>query len=247
MSTSIMAACWPLKMPTAAKSVLISLADNANDHGECWPSIDTIAERTCMHRATVMRAIATLEQLGYLVADRSNGRHTRYVVTPNLGLFDSQKPVAQRDVSQYATGRNVQRTSRTVRPDQSQRATKPVAERDTNRQEPSRTIGATVRVRASRLPTDWQPSESVREWFASKFPGAAIDEAVDEFRDFWSARAGPAALKTDWDATFRNSVRKFPPKPRGAHQASGKQSALEAANRSAAREWLKSHGDDHDA
>jgi hypothetical protein len=169
MSTVMMAACWPLQMPSVAKAVLISLADNANDHGECWPSIDTIAERTCLHRATVMRAIATLEALGHVVADRSNGRHTRYTITPKLDLFTrgkGTKPVAERDRSQPATGRTVQQnpshsatglvadsdpsqsatgrreqnTGRRERPDPSQSATQPVAQRDTNRQEPTRTV-----------------------------------------------------------------------------------------------------------
>lgn len=76
-----MSACWPLQMPPTQKAVLISLADNANDHGECWPSQPKIAERTCLNERTVRNAIRWLEEAGYLVADRSNGRHTRYVVT----------------------------------------------------------------------------------------------------------------------------------------------------------------------
>jgi hypothetical protein len=132
MSTSIMSACWSLQMPPTQKAVLVSLADNANDQGECWPSIDTIGKRTCLHRASVIRAIAALEALGHVVADRSNGRRTRYLIKPNLDLFGAAKPVAQRNQSQKATGS-------TQRLDQSQSATKPVAQSDTNRKEPSRT------------------------------------------------------------------------------------------------------------
>ena len=83
MSTTIMAACWPLQMPPTPKAVLISLADNANDHGECWPSIPKIAERTCFSERAVHAAIRWLEEAGVVAADRSNGRHTRYVVTPD--------------------------------------------------------------------------------------------------------------------------------------------------------------------
>jgi Helix-turn-helix domain len=56
-----MALCWPLKLPLVAKSVLVSLADNANDDGFCWPSIDTISERTCASRRAVIEAIKALE------------------------------------------------------------------------------------------------------------------------------------------------------------------------------------------
>lgn len=42
-----MSACWPLQGMTATKkAVLISLADNANDDGVCWPSISTIGVRS---------------------------------------------------------------------------------------------------------------------------------------------------------------------------------------------------------
>jgi DNA-binding transcriptional regulator YhcF (GntR family) len=139
-----MAACWSLQMPMPAKAVLMSLADNANDQGECWPSIDTIAKRTCMHRASVIRAIATLEQLGHVVADRENGRHTRYIVTPRSDLFEGNKPVAHSNRSQAATGSAQQPVAESNRlqtaTNQSQRATGPVAQCDSNRKEPSRTV-----------------------------------------------------------------------------------------------------------
>ncbi len=77
-----MSACWGLTMPPTAKSVLISLADNANDEGYCWPSISTIAERTCFSERAVQNAIKWLEDAGLLKANRDNGRHTTYVVTP---------------------------------------------------------------------------------------------------------------------------------------------------------------------
>lgn len=76
-----MGQCWPLQMPPTPKAVLISLADNANDSGECWPSIDTISQRTCYSRRAVIDAIAWLERAGALIADRSNGRHTSYRLT----------------------------------------------------------------------------------------------------------------------------------------------------------------------
>ncbi|KRB85104.1 hypothetical protein ASE07_21300 [Noviherbaspirillum sp. Root189] len=69
-------------MPPTAKSVLISLADNANDHGVCWPSIPTIAKRTCFSERAVQNAIQWLERNLLLIAHRTNGRHTSYTLTP---------------------------------------------------------------------------------------------------------------------------------------------------------------------
>lgn len=83
MSTIIMSQCWPLEgMSIAQKAVLISLADNANDQGVCWPSIATIARRVCASDRAVQNAIKWLESAKVLKANRANGRHTSYTVTP---------------------------------------------------------------------------------------------------------------------------------------------------------------------
>jgi hypothetical protein len=82
MSNVVTTLCWPLQMPPTAKAVLISLADNADDRGICWPSITTISARTCFKERAVQNAIGWLELHHVLVADRSNGRHTRYCITP---------------------------------------------------------------------------------------------------------------------------------------------------------------------
>lgn len=158
MSTRMMALVWPLQMPPVPKSVLVSLADNANDAGECWPSLDTIAKRTCVHRASVIRAIATLEQLGHVSADRSSGRHTRYLIHPVEDLFE-QKPVAQRDLSQKATGSTVQpvaecNPSQTVT-NPSQSATGPVAQCDSNRKEPKATKSKSKEAVSTFVLPDW--------------------------------------------------------------------------------------------
>lgn len=83
MSTIIMSQCWPLEgMSIAQKAVLISLADNANDQGVCWPSIPTIAKRVCASERAVQNAIKWLETAEVVTANRTNGRHTSYTVTP---------------------------------------------------------------------------------------------------------------------------------------------------------------------
>lgn len=83
MSTIIMSACWPLQgMTPAQKAVLISLADNANDDGVCWPSVPNIASRTCLSERAVQNAIKWLIEAGILGAQERVGRSTVYTVTP---------------------------------------------------------------------------------------------------------------------------------------------------------------------
>jgi len=119
-------------MPPTQKAVLISLADNANDDGHCWPSISTICERTCFGRTAVIDAIKWLETEGYVVANRENGRHTTYQLHPNQSAKRTgpdRAPVRQADPTSPAGGR-----------DQSVSRTGPVRQADTNRHEPSLTV-----------------------------------------------------------------------------------------------------------
>jgi hypothetical protein len=128
-----MAACWPLQMPPTPKAVLMSLADNANDHGVCWPSVSTISMRTCFGRTAVIDAIAWLEAQGLLIADRAAGRSTKYQIVPAADLFPREKPVRLADQS-------ASRTSSAGVPDQSASRTTPVRQADPNRKEPSGTV-----------------------------------------------------------------------------------------------------------
>lgn len=83
MSTIIMTACWPLQgMNASQKAVLISLADNANDDGVCWPSINYIAERTCLSERAVQNAIKFLQKVGLLAVTDRNGRSNVYTIKP---------------------------------------------------------------------------------------------------------------------------------------------------------------------
>ncbi|WP_256658228.1 helix-turn-helix domain-containing protein [Pseudomonas sp. DG56-2] len=83
MSTIVMTACWPLQgMSPAQKSVLISLSDNANDDGVCWPSVARIAERTCLSERAVRNALRWLEEVKILTAHMRAGRSTWYTVSP---------------------------------------------------------------------------------------------------------------------------------------------------------------------
>ena len=78
--------CWPVQLSPTVKSVLISLADNANDDGICWPSIATICRRTCLSDKSVRRAIAELEVQGLLIRNGQVGTVSKYkIVPPNPG------------------------------------------------------------------------------------------------------------------------------------------------------------------
>jgi hypothetical protein len=61
--------------------------------------------------------------------------------------------------------------------------------------------------RGSRLPADWSPGDSLRVWAKGEGLDATGPELA-KFRDHWLAKAGRDATKADWDATYRNWLRR---------------------------------------
>ena len=60
------------------KLVLLKLADNANDKGECFPSYQHIADQCEISRRAVMGHIQALEKAGYLkIKRRKNGKENQ--------------------------------------------------------------------------------------------------------------------------------------------------------------------------
>lgn len=63
--------------------------------------------------------------------------------------------------------------------------------------------------RGTRLPADWTPGETGVA-FASQqgLSGSRVEAELARFRDHWAAKTGADASKADWQATWRNWVRK---------------------------------------
>jgi hypothetical protein len=183
MSTTVMAACWPLQMPPTPKAVLVSLADNANDHGECWPSISKISERTCFSERAVQNAIQWLELHGALLADRSNGRHTRYAVVP-----DRFAPPQQMHPRTTCTPAADSKTPAADAPHPRSRCVAPPQEVPSNRKEPS--LNRKSNRQETVLP-EWLSAASWGDWcdhrkaIRSPMTPKAVDLAIrslDELR-----------------------------------------------------------------
>jgi len=59
----------------------------------------------------------------------------------------------------------------------------------------------------SRLPADWVCPSEWLDYCRSKRPDLDANEVACSFADFWKAKAGAAARKVDWQATWRTWVR----------------------------------------
>ncbi|WP_375631822.1 MULTISPECIES: hypothetical protein [unclassified Bartonella] len=60
--------------------------------------------------------------------------------------------------------------------------------------------------RGCRLPTDFEPDYDFA--IAKGLPPERVKVEIAKFRDYWRSKAGANATKTDWQATWRNWVRK---------------------------------------
>ena len=82
VSLALMTLAWKSEMPSGRKFVLVSLCDNANDQGECFPSISTIAERCSMGERTVQGHVHDLIKAGILLVQERAGRSNVYTIDP---------------------------------------------------------------------------------------------------------------------------------------------------------------------
>lgn len=231
-----MAACWPLQMPPTQKAVLISLADNANDQGYCWPSIATISQRTCFGKTAVIEAIKWLEEGGYLSAERHNGRHTAYLLNlSNLSVCrtgSGNAPVRETDMTCPADG-----------PHLSASRTTPVRQTDTNHKEPSLTVIKSNRHKRAQAPAvelpEWLPEKNWGEWLEHrrliKKPMSPLAEklAIDGLTKFRARGLDPVhvihnAIVNGWQGLYAPSVDKSGEKY-GSHQPVRRLSAAERA------------------
>ena len=108
---------WQAPLRTAAKFVLVSLADQANDEGYCWPSVAKLCKRVAMTDRGVQRLLLELEDAGYLVRHLRTGRSTYYqLLTPDhqSGCVDKTPdhgsglpPTTSRDTPDHGSGRTI--------------------------------------------------------------------------------------------------------------------------------------------
>lgn len=239
-----MALCWPLQMPPTQKAVLISLADNANDQGYCWPSLMTISERTCFSKRAVIDAIAWLEKAGAIIADRTNGRHTTYQLKP----AEYVQPVQLPHRCSSRTGAPAASTGAAPAPVPVQLPHQPVQQVHPNRKEPSLNRKSNRQLDVT-LP-DWLPEATWNDWVdhraAIKRPLSqrAAELTINKLVKLRLAGNDPVflietAIESGWQGIYVPRSEK----PNANHQPSRKLSAVEQVEQ-AIRDQFASEPDD---
>jgi hypothetical protein len=59
-----------------------------------------------------------------------------------------------------------------------------------------------------RLSPNWRPNDADARFAIRVMGRERADAECDAFRDYWTAKPGRDACKLDWDATWRNWVRR---------------------------------------
>ncbi len=231
-----MGLCWPLLMPPTPKAVLISLADQANNHGSCWPSIAGICERTCFGRTAVIEAIKWLEDCDYLSIDKNGGRTNRYCLNISRLRQREIEPVRQADQSGRRTSPADGPTSPRGELPPVREADQPARQADPNRKEPSEEPNTKdKRVPALTIPqlvADGLSEQTAAEWLAHRkrkraalTPRAWDGVKAEAAKVGWEIEAAVCkALERGWvsfDASYVTPKQKaFRPSSETAYQRS---------------------------
>jgi DNA-binding transcriptional regulator YhcF (GntR family) len=133
MSYSAMAWARAIKTGSATvKSVLLAVANYADEEGICWPSQDQLAEDTELSRHSIMRALDQLEDMGLMSRERrhrKDGSRTSDLIMLDLSSTQlrssQQRSTQQQPKSHGATAEPVIEPSI---PSPSARASKPKGE-----------------------------------------------------------------------------------------------------------------------
>lgn len=104
--------------------------------------------------------------------------------------------------------------------------------------------------RGARIPEDFQPDESLKQWFRDQQYGGPAEFWRTEhakFCDYWTAQSGQRGTKADWPATWRNWMRRAAERvPDASRPAQGgfKNSAEKQAEEGARRADIAVIGDE---
>lgn len=188
----------------SAKLVMWGIANHHSDSG-AWPSIATLAKYARVSERRVQQIIRDLEAMGEIRIEEQGGFGTQYKT--NRFWILVQCPEDCDGSLQHRTGVKSGAPgvkSGDIRGEaQGQSGVKPISpEPNKNLMEPIMSTKG-----AQRLPKNWKPSSDTVTTMTEHFPWIDIKLETHKFTDYWSA-ATKNAMKRDWEAAYRNWIRK---------------------------------------
>lgn len=184
-------------LPLRAKMLAVVL----NEHmPNAFPGIQLLQSRCSMSRSSVLRAIATLEEAGWLVVKRRNGSGSHYRLVGTVDQYHTDTGFSGTPVS---AGHH---TGFTQTPDQCQPDTAPVSaghpKQDLKQDPKQKGKRNSARARKTQLPDDFAPNAG-HQSLANEL-GVDLAKEFPQFRDHHQAK-GTTMLR--WDLALRTWLR----------------------------------------
>lgn len=240
VSVLLIGFAFKTKLPPTAKLVLLGLCDSAADSGECFPSVESLAEKCSSGERTVQEALRFLEQAGYVTRHFRNGRSTLYSVKQPCEWPQTPAPAAPPGVRQPHPAAAAPRSSRTPPPQQPHprgaptapggapaapiTVTYPSINRQGNRKTPPTHVGVPELVAAGF--TDSQAEDFIAHKLAKKAPLTArawADHKAEAAKAGWSpVDAAEKVMARGWKGFDASYV--------AGEKPASRHSALEARN-----------------
>jgi hypothetical protein len=176
--------------------VLVAIAGHANQAGEAWPSLETIAAETGVGRTDLPRIIGALVRAGLIEREkegaRAKGRPSNLYRVVGLTVCTATDSAGSdsRATDSAATGLTVCTDTDLTDPG--------------NRPIPHTHCVRRARARTTPIPADWKPSpEGIRY---------AIDHGIDDLENeielYRDIRLSEGRQSANWEADFRTFVRR---------------------------------------
>lgn len=184
------------KATGAAKIILLGIANHQGDSG-AWPAVSTLSRYAGVTERRAQQLLRGLEESGELLVKRQEGGSGQYKT--NLYMVNVRCPETCDGTASHRPGvrsgdlRGEVLSTSGVKPT----SPKPID----NLKEPKIKKG-------TRLADDFMPSQDLLTWARTEFPTVDLKKETYAFIDYWTSLPGQRGLKTDWDATWRNWIRR---------------------------------------
>ncbi len=203
---------YSLDLPMAQKVVLAAICQRTDDKTHTTlVGQQTVAEMIGMSVRSVHRAVGVLDDLGIITREprrRSDGYRSSDAITINRS-YTPESHVT--DVHMTESHVTESPTSHDTQADLTRQSVMTIdVNQLSTRDQP---VSATPKPKrpaatGTRLPEGWLPSAPVRAAMKDAAPLVDLKTEHERFTDYWIAQPGARGRKTDWDATWRNWMRK---------------------------------------
>ncbi|ENH4879419.1 helix-turn-helix domain-containing protein [Salmonella enterica] len=203
MSMNLMAKAMSIKVGNPLrKLVLIKLADNANDNGECWPSYQHIADHCECSKSAVKEHISALIKLGLMTKENRVGVNNGKGNTSNVyRLHLTSTPVPPESTPPVPPKRTGGSPKSTPVPPESTPPVPPAGTRTSHSFEPVKEP-LDNKKKLSSMPEGFSPSASHQK-MAEEY-GISLQEEFDKFTDHHISKGSKFI---DWNRALNTWLR----------------------------------------